>query len=108
MYEARRRRLVRMVGVSWGKVDPGESMQEALSREIKEELGILVNPKSKICEIDYSYKDRDVNLNIFDCGLVNPQDITLKEHGDSRWLAREELLEVNGYQQICQLSKIGT
>ena len=77
-----------------GKVDPGESMQEALSREIKEELGILVNPKSKICEIDYSYKDRDVNLNIFDCGLVDPQDITLKEHGDSRWLAREELLEV--------------
>ena len=78
-----------------GKVDPGESMQEALSREIKEELGILVSPKSKICEIDHSYKDRDVNLHIFDCGLVDPQEITLMEHGDSRWLAREDLLEVN-------------
>ena len=78
-----------------GKVDPGESMQEALSREIKEELGILVSPKSKICEIDYSYEDRDVNLHIFDCGLVDPQEITLMEHGDSRWLAREDLLEVN-------------
>ena len=78
-----------------GKVDPGESMQEALSREIKEELGISVNPKSKICEIDHSYEDRDVNLHIFDCGLVDPQEITLMEHGDSRWLAREDLLEVN-------------
>ena len=78
-----------------GKVDPGESMQEALSREIKEELGILVSPKSKICEIDHSYEDRDVNLHIFDCGLVDPQEITLMEHGDSRWLAREVLLEVN-------------
>ena len=78
-----------------GKVDPGESMQEALSREIKEELGILVSPKSKICEIDHSYEDRDVNLHIFDCGLVDPQEITLMEHGDSRWLAREDLLEVN-------------
>ena len=78
-----------------GKVDPGESMQEALSREIKEELGILVSPKSKICEIDHSYADRDVNLHIFDCGLVDPQEITLMEHGDSRWLAREDLLEVN-------------
>ena len=77
-----------------GKVDPGESMQEALSREIKEELGISVNPKSKICEIDHSYEDRDVNLHIFDCGLVDPQEITLMEHGDSRWLAREDLLEV--------------
>ena len=75
-----------------GKVDPGESMQEALSREIKEELGILVSPKSKICEIDHSYEDRDVNLHIFDCGLVDPQEITLMEHGDSRWLAREDLL----------------
>ena len=78
-----------------GKVDPGESMQEALSREIKEELGSLVSPKSKICEIDHSYEDRDVNLHIFDCGLVDPQEITLMEHGDSRWLAREDLLEVN-------------
>ena len=78
-----------------GKVDPGESMQEALSREIKEELGILVSPKSKICETDHSYEDRDVNLHIFDCGLVDPQEITLMEHGDSRWLAREDLLEVN-------------
>ena len=76
-------------------MDPGESMQEALSREIKEELGILVSPKSKICEIDHSYEDRDVNLHIFDCGLVDPQEITLMEHGDSRWLAREDLLEVN-------------
>ena len=77
-----------------GKVDDGESMHSALCREIEEELGILVTPKSKICVISHSYEDRDVELHIFDCGIVDADGISLNEHDDSKWLAREELLDV--------------
>ena len=77
-----------------GKVEDGESLTGALRREIEEELEISVTPKSKICEIKYSYKDRDVELHIFDCGVVNGNEISLNEHGDSRWLTQHELLDV--------------
>ena len=77
-----------------GKVEGEESLKDALSREIEEELGISVEPRSKICEINHRYHDRDVNLHIFDCGIVDNDDIVLMEHDDSRWLSQEELLDV--------------
>tara|TARA_B100000965_G_scaffold83106_1_gene66859 strand:- start:27688 stop:28674 length:987 start_codon:yes stop_codon:yes gene_type:complete len=77
-----------------GKVEEGESLTDALSREIEEELGLSVYPKSKVCEINHRYQDRDVNLHIFDCGIADRLDIVLLEHDESRWLSQEELLDV--------------
>ncbi len=77
-----------------GKVEGNESLTDALSREVEEELGVSVYPRSKVCEINHSYQDRDVNLHIFDCGIVNRQDIVLLVHDESRWLSQEELLDV--------------
>lgn len=77
-----------------GKVEGNESLTDALSREIEEELGVSVYPRSKVCEINHSYQDRDVNLHIFDCGIVDRKDIVLLEHDESRWLSQEELLDV--------------
>ncbi len=77
-----------------GKVEADESLKGALSREIKEELSVSVYPRSKVCEINHRYQDRDVNLHIFDCGIVDKQDIVLLEHDESRWLSQEELLDV--------------
>lgn len=77
-----------------GKVEGGESLTDALSREIEEELGVSLYPISKVCEINHSYQDRDVNLHIFDCGIVDRQEIVLLEHEESRWLSQQELLEV--------------
>ena len=77
-----------------GKVEENESLKDALSREIEEELGVTVTPRSKVCEINHRYQDRDVNLHIFDCGIVDRKDIVLFEHDESRWLSQEELLDV--------------
>ena len=77
-----------------GKVEGNESLTDALSREIEEELAVSVYPRSKVCEINHRYQDRDVNLHIFDCGIVDSQDIVLLEHDESRWLSQEELLDV--------------
>ena len=77
-----------------GKVEENESLKDALSREIEEELGVTVTPRSNVCEINHRYQERDVNLNIFDCGIVDRKDIVLFEHDESRWLSQEELLDV--------------
>ena len=77
-----------------GKVEGNESLKDALSREIMEELSVRVYPRSKVCEINHRYQDRDVNLHIFDCGIVDRKDIVLLEHDESRWLSQEELLDV--------------
>ena len=77
-----------------GKVEEDESLKDALSREIEEELGLSIEVKSKICEINHMYQDRDVNLHIFDCGVVESEDIFLREHDESRWLSQDELLDV--------------
>ena len=77
-----------------GKVESGESLKVALAREIEEELGITIIPNRKVCEIDYQYPDRDVNLHIFDCGIVHEQDIVLNEHEELRWLSQDSLLDV--------------
>ena len=77
-----------------GKVEGNESLKDALSREIMEELSVTVYPRSKVCEINHRYQDRDVNLHIFDCGTVDRKDIVLLEHDESRWLSQEELLDV--------------
>ena len=82
------------MGEIGGKVEGNESLIDALSREIEEELAVSVYPGTKVCEINHRYQDRDVNLHIFDCGIVDSQDIVLLEHDESRWLSQEELLDV--------------
>ncbi|MEL0213065.1 MAG: NUDIX domain-containing protein, partial [Euryarchaeota archaeon] len=74
-----------------GKIDEGESEKEALTREIKEELGINVTPKTKIASLEYEYEDRFVSLFIWDCGIVNPDSINQNEHDLILWLDESTL-----------------
>tara|TARA_B100000029_G_scaffold200612_1_gene198938 strand:- start:3605 stop:4573 length:969 start_codon:yes stop_codon:yes gene_type:complete len=78
-----------------GKVDEGESAKQALSREIEEELGILVEPTHLVESTSFDYEDRTVNLQIWNCGTIDSDCFSLKEHDESRWLYKEELLDVN-------------
>lgn len=77
-----------------GKVDEGESYSQALSREIEEEMGVSIEPGDLVESISFDYEDRTVRLQIWNCGIINPDSITLREHDDSRWLSRQELLDV--------------
>ena len=77
-----------------GKVDDGESAEEALRREIFEELGILVNPKRIVASINHEYEDRFVSLDIWDCGKVDPQTVVAKEHDMVSWLDQSSLNSV--------------
>ena len=67
---------------------------EAVSREVNEELGIHITPGQEVAREFYRYEDRSVDLRIIDCGVILPDSITLIEHDESAWLAREDLNEV--------------
>ena len=74
-----------------GKIEEGETEKEALRREIMEELGIIVNPKSRVTSLQYEYEDRFVSLSIWDCGVVDQESIHVKEHDLISWLDQSSL-----------------
>ncbi len=73
-----------------GKIEPGETPQEALEREIKEELdtGILVG--EKIDTIEYDYPDFHLSMDCFWCSISEGK-LTLREAQDARWLSADGL-----------------
>ena len=77
-----------------GKVSKGETLMEAVSREVNEELGIHITPGQEVAREFYRYEDRSVDLRIIDCGVIDPDSITLIEHDESVWLDRENLNEI--------------
>ena len=77
-----------------GKVDEGESPSQALSRELEEEIGVSISPCHLVESSTFDYDDRTVRLQIWNCGTIDPNQISLNEHDESRWLTKEELMEV--------------
>ena len=72
-----------------GKKEAGESYQQALKRELQEELGIEVAVGDLAVDTIYSYPDLDVHLNLFNCQIIAGQP-RLLEHQDLRWISRQE------------------
>ena len=77
-----------------GKVEDGETSQEALKREIKEELDTVIEVGPFIMTVDYEYPDFHLNMDCF-WATVLEGDLILKEHEAARWLSVSELESVN-------------
>lgn len=81
-------------GMLWefagGKVDPGETKEEALIRECQEELGITLAVGDVFMEVLHAYPDLTVRLTLFNATIAagTPQ---LKEHVDIRWITVAEI-----------------
>ena len=73
-----------------GKVEDGETQEEALKREILEELSLDVAVAEKIITVDHSYPDFSISMHAYRCSSQN-QDITMHEHIDYKWLELEDL-----------------
>lgn len=76
-----------------GKIEMGETSQEALKREIMEELATEIKVGDLIDTIEYDYPDFHLTMECFWCEVVNG-GLELKEHEAARWLMREELYNV--------------
>ena len=77
-----------------GKVEPGETPQEALVREIQEELDVKIEVGDLIVTIEYDYSSFHLSMDCFWCN-VTEGEITLKEAEDARWLSKDELYSVD-------------
>lgn len=77
-----------------GKIEPGETPQEALKREIKEELETDISVGNLIDTIEYDYPTFHLSMDCFWCTIVSG-NLILKEAEDSKWLAKDELDSVS-------------
>ena len=76
-----------------GKIEPGETPQQALQREIHEELDTSIEVGELLRTINYDYPNFHLTLHCFKCKLTDSH-ITLLEHEASRWLKPNELQSV--------------
>lgn len=77
-----------------GKIEPGETPQEALIREIKEELDTDIEVGGLIDTIEYDYPQFHLSMDCFWCSVTSG-DLVLKEHEAARWLSKAELFDVD-------------
>ena len=77
-----------------GKIEEGEIPQEALKREILEELDTEISVGELIETIEYDYPTFHLSMDCFWCEIVNG-NLVLKEHEAAKWLKREELGSVD-------------
>lgn len=73
-----------------GKVEPGETKEQALIRECKEELSIMLSVGEVFMEVVHEYPDINVNLTLFNATIVKgvPQKL---EHNDIKWITPQEI-----------------
>ena len=77
-----------------GKIEAGESKEQALQREIREELAAEIEVGKLLRTIDYDYPQFHLTMHCFLCTL-DGEAPHLNEHEAARWLSASELLSVN-------------
>lgn len=79
-----------------GKIEPGETHDEALIREIKEELQANINVGERLITVNYNgYEKFDLTMYCYLCTLTEDSHVTLLEHEAAKWLTKETLYSVD-------------
>ena len=78
-----------------GKMKPGETPQQALARELKEELAIDVSVGEFICTVNYDYPAFHLTMHCFYCTIAGGKTPELLEHEAAKWLGPAELRGVD-------------
>ena len=77
-----------------GKMEPGEIPQQALARELREELAVEVEVNEFICTVDYDYPKFHLTMHCFYCTVISGE-LKLLEHEAARWLDASQLRDVD-------------
>ena len=81
-------------GLLWefvgGKVEPGETKEQALVRECQEELAVTLSVDDVFMEVDHQYPDLNAHLTLFNA-VIHEGTPQMLEHNDIRWITPEEI-----------------
>ena len=81
-------------GMLWefvgGKVEQGETKEQALIRECQEEIAITVEPHDIFTEVTHEYPDITVHLTLFNC-IISKGQPQLLEHNNMKWITSAEI-----------------
>ena len=73
-----------------GKIESGETHQNALKREIREELATEIDVGNHLATVEYDYPQFHLTMHCYFCTIIGGQ-LSLLEHEDARWLGIDEL-----------------
>ena len=73
-----------------GKIEEGEGVEDALRREIMEELAVQVKIERHFGHVEYDYENFHLSMDCFICTVIGGS-LTLREHRAYRWLRHDEL-----------------
>lgn len=73
-----------------GKIEPGESPEEALKREIREELSTEISVDKFLCTVEYDYPKFHLTMHCFWCSLQSDA-LHLNEHEAAKWLSLDQI-----------------
>ena len=73
-----------------GKMEPGETPEEALKREIREELSAEISVNEFLCTVEYDYPAFHLTMHCYLCSLLT-EALHLNEHEAAKWLTKDEL-----------------
>ena len=77
-----------------GKIEAGEKPQDALKREIMEELDTEISVGDLIRTVEYDYPTFHLSMDCFWCEIVSG-DLVLKEHEAAKWITLDQIDEIN-------------
>jgi len=81
-------------GLLWefvgGKVEQGETKEQALIRECQEELAITISVGKEFMDVVHEYPDITVHLTLFNASIIDGK-LKLLEHSDIRWITPDEI-----------------
>ena len=95
-YLLAKRNKNKYMGLKWefpgGKVEQNETLKEALSREILEELNVNIEIHNKVAKERYQDHEINIELHYFKCSLID-NDIVLSEHEAIEWVKKQDFLK---------------
>lgn len=77
-----------------GKIEPGEAPRDAIVREIREELGVLIAPGELLYTVEWDYPAFHLSMRCY-VSRVLSGDLQLREHTEARWLDATTLYSVD-------------
>lgn len=76
-----------------GKIEQGETHEQTLKREMREELNATIDVHSHLRTVEFNYTDFHLTMHCYLCSLQS--EPTLLEHTQSKWLSKDEIYSVN-------------